>query len=267
MNSAAVTSSSFRYATLLVLSAAAAACVAAGDANRPLELQYLRAVVSPDLLDYASIEVPGLDNLRIGQEGGRDYLALRNFFGQKVKNNGTRAEVSIDYPFREGQTFVYSWKFKIPNDFQSDAPRNRWWLIADWHDQPDRNRGETWERFPGHSPPIGIGYGQPDGRDSISLFYGSPDSRTIGVIPIQRGSWQSIAVRITWSRGPAGRVALSMNGSATPVLQASGPNMHNDFQHFLKIGSYRHPEIRGDSWIWLRELAISAVPQPADSAR
>jgi len=33
--------------------------------------------------------------------------------------------------------------------------------------------------------------------------------------------------------------------------------MHNDFQHFLKLGMYRHPEIETDNWIYVDDLQIT----------
>jgi len=33
--------------------------------------------------------------------------------------------------------------------------------------------------------------------------------------------------------------------------------MHNNFQHFLKLGMDRHPEIATDNWIYLDDLTIT----------
>jgi hypothetical protein len=49
---------------------------------------------------------------------------------------------------------------------------------------------------------------------------------------------------------------LRLDDSPTAVAAGSGPNMHNDFQHYLKVGMYRHREIQGDNWIYLRDIAI-----------
>jgi hypothetical protein len=32
--------------------------------------------------------------------------------------------------------------------------------------------------------------------------------------------------------------------------------MHNDFQAFLKLGIYCHPEIATDNWLYLYDLTI-----------
>jgi hypothetical protein len=227
--------------------------------DRALELSYLRAAVAPAVLDYAQIEVPGIEHIRIAEVDGRPCLGLRVFHGQRLKNNGVRAELSLDYPYRVGDTVRYQWRFCMPADFGGDAPANRWWVLADWHDQPDRDHGETWDGFPARSAPIIIGYGQLDGHDVLGLSYGSPDPRLIATIPFTRGVWHSVTALIAWSRGPDGRAEIGLDGA--PALSGSGPNMHNDFQHYLKIGQYRHPDIAGDDWIYLAGADLGA-PRP-----
>lgn len=239
----------------MTLMGGAAVCAQA-DRSREEELSYLRVAVAPDLLPYAHIEIPAMENIKIHEDGEGRSLGLRTYHGQKLKNNGIRAEVTVDAPTREGETVTYSWRFMIGKDFPSDAPENRWWLFSNWHDQPNRDRGESWEGFPSHSPPIAIGYGVLNGVDQLALTYGSPDSSTVGLVPFTRGVWHKVTVRIVWSRGAKGRAELRLDDSPKAVVAARGPNMHNDFQHYLKVGMYRHPGIGGDNWIYLRDIAI-----------
>jgi len=63
-------------------------------------------------------------------------------------------------------------------------------------------------------------------------------------------------VRVTWARNLSGQVAVHLDGITKPVATAMGPNMHNDFQHYAKIGMYRHPEIIGDNWIYVTGVEI-----------
>lgn len=35
------------------------------------------------------------------------------------------------------------------------------------------------------------------------------------------------------------------------------PNLHNAYQHYLKLGMYRHPDIKTDNWIYLDDLTIT----------
>lgn len=243
-----------RGGPLAVLLAIAGSAAAAADPMRELELRYLRAALASDLLPVAHLEVPGLDHLRLGERSGRACLGLRTYLGQPVKNGGVRAELSIDPPCRPGDTLTYRWSLLLPADLRSDAPRNRWWVLADWHDQPDRTRGETWEGFPSRSAPLILAYGQQAGRDILSVSYGVPDSSPRGTATLMRERWHEIAVRVRWSRGADGAASVLLDGR--PVASASGPNMHNAYQHYLKLGSYRHPEIVGDAWVYVAGISI-----------
>lgn len=226
---------------------------------RALELSYLRAAVAPDLLDYAHLEVAAVSSLQGLTDGSGSFLGLRTYQGQPLVNNGVRAELSVDYPWTEGQTIRYSWRFGIAGDFKSDGPNNRWWLFGDWHDQPNPNRGETWNGFPAHSPSIGFGYGQINGQDYLALLYGTPNPTTVGLIPFSRAMWHTMVVDITWSRGASGRVTVYLDGSSKPVIQATGANMYNDYQHYLKLGTYREPNIAGDTWVYVRDVSIQRI--------
>jgi len=187
-------------AVLIMVSVTATACLRLGARPsadkaqlRELELTYLRAAVAPDITDFAGLEIATIEQLRLAEEGGRRCLGLRVFPGQPLKNGGVRAEISLDVPYHIGDTVEYEWSFFIPDNFPSDAPQNRWWVLADWHDQPDRNRGESWDGFPIRSAPIILGYGQIDGQDLIGLSYGSPDPLPVSTFPVQRGRWHVTA--------------------------------------------------------------------------
>jgi hypothetical protein len=244
----------------LALAALAICAPACSHADlRELELSYLRSAVAPDLLQYASIEIPAIENIRQGTDPLGKHLELRTYRGQALKNGGVRAEISIDYPFKEGDTVRYNWRMMLPVNFVSDAPANRWWLVAQWHDQPDRTRGETWSGYPAHSPSVGLGYGQLAGQDTLSLLYGAPEPGPNGLIPISRGAWHAISVEITWSTGASGKVQVFVDGGKSPVREASGANMYNTFHHYMKLGMYRQPDIRGDTWIYIGGISIQRV--------
>lgn len=228
---------------------------------RALELSYLRAAISQEnILDYAHLEVPSLENINIKSENGTSYLALRTYPGQPLKNNGIRAEISIDYPHKEGDVVRYSWQFRIPENFQSDTPQNRWWIMGQWHDQPDITKGETWDTYNSTSPPIGFGYGIIDGKDMLSFIYGR-DQKPIGLIPLTRDVWHTIIVDIIWSQNENGRAKVFFDDAINPILETTGQNMLNSYQHYFKIGSYRHKDISVDSTINLRDIIIKTVNQ------
>lgn len=225
---------------------------------RSLELAYLRNAVPDALLPYAHLEVPALANLGAMSDSAGGFLGFRTYAGQAIVNGGVRAESSVDFPFREGDTVRYSWRFGITANFASD-PANRWWLFGDLHDQPDPTLGQTWSDYQPHSPSIGLGYGRLDGKDQLALLYGAPNPTTRGLVPFSRGVWHRVALQITWSQGANGRVALFLDDATKPVLQASGPNMYNAYQHYLKLGSYRDPAIQGDAWVYVRDVKIERV--------
>lgn len=210
-----------------------------------------------DLLPYAHVEVPAVENVTILGDGPDKHLGLHVFSGQKKLNGGIRAEVSVDYPHRQGDTVRYAWRFMVPKGFVSDAPKNRWWIIGQWHDQPDKNRNESYDGFPSRSPPVLISLGELQGRPGLGLAYGQDQSQKLGPIFIEPGKWHSIAVIIHWSLKADGKATFFLDDMSKPVASAEGPNMHNDYQHYLKLGMYRHPEIQTDNWIYIDDLKIS----------
>jgi len=217
----------------------------------------LAAVMAPELLPMAGIEVATRENIRRVADGGG--LSLGIIPGQRQVNGGTRAEIAVDYPFAEGDTVRYAWRFRLSAGTASDAPKNRWWLLGQWHVQPDKRAGETaWGAQHALSPPVMLGYGVLDGRDVLALTYGVEPKPVLPAISFDRGVWNRITAEITWSRGAAGQAKILLNG--TQVAAASGPNMQNAYQHYLKFGQYRHPGIAGESWIDLAELEIRTIP-------
>ena len=229
----------------------------ADPAAREKELAYLRAVAPDDLLEFAHVEVPAIDNIALVGEGPTQHLGLHVLPGQKKLHGGIRAEISVDYPHKQGDTLRYEWRFMVPKGFVSDAPKNRWWIIGQWHDQPDSSRGETWEIFTSKSPPVLLGLGELQGKLGIGIAYGPDQSQKHGPLFIEAGRWHRLAVEIRWSQKADGKATFYLDDMSTPVATAIGPNMHNDFQHFLKLGMYRHPDIDTDNWIYVDDLKIT----------
>lgn len=237
-----------------------AGTVFAEPAARETELAYLRAILPDDLLPHAHVEVPAPENIAIVGQGAAQHLGLRVFPGQTKRNGGIRAEVSVDFPFTAGDTVHYAWKCMVPDGFKSDAPRNRWCIIAQWHDQPDKTRGETWSGYPSRSPPVLLGLGEVNGRIGFGFEYGPDHAQKKGPFFLQPGKWHALALTIRWSQNADGRAALFLDDMAKPIATVEGPNMHNAFQHFLKLGMYRHPEIATDNWIYLDDVRITREP-------
>ncbi len=241
---------------VLRLSALVHSCCFAQTAG---ENDYLGAVLVPELIRCAGVEVPSQENIHTRSDSTGRYLEFRLVPGQAKKNNGIRAEISVDYRYNVGDVVRYKWKMRLPEDFKADDPQNRWWVMGQWHDQPDRTKGETWQGFPAHSPPVSFNYGRRDGKDFLSLMVGSPRMKSVGLLPITRGAWHSIDVIIKWSQGSDGKVAVFFDGAKAPTVSGAGPNMHNGFHHYLKLGMYRHPEIATENRLDIRGVSIEKL--------
>jgi hypothetical protein len=232
------------------------------------EKDYLGAVLPPELIRYAGIEVPSQENIYILSDSTGRYLEFRLLPGQARKNNGIRAEISVDYPYNVGDAVRYRWRMRLPEDFKGDDPKNRWWVMGQWHDQPDRTKGETWQGFPGHSPPVSFNYGRLDGKDFLSVLVGSPKMKSVGRFPLTRGVWHSLEVVIKWSQGADGKVEVFLDGSKDYLVTGTGPNMHNGYQHYLKLGMYRHPEIATENRLAIRDVFIEKLKDwPVSASR
>lgn len=143
-----------------------------------------------------------------------------------------------------------------PARLPSDAPENRWCLIGQWHDQPDPTKGETWDGFPSRSPTVLIGIGELDGKPAIGIEYGVDHSRKFGPVFLQPGKWHSVSAVIHWSQQDDGQATFYFDESTEPLAVLRGPNLHNGYQHFLKLGLYRHPGIMTDNSIHLDRVEI-----------
>lgn len=222
---------------------------------REQELTYLGPIMSDELAEFSDLQVPAIENLEILTEGDERFLELRMFPNQRSTNKGYRAEVSVDFPHELGNTVVYDWRMRIPGDSETDI-ENRWWILGQWHDQPDLRIGETWDGFPLKSPSVLVGYGHIDGQDVVSMAYGAPDLVDTIHTPLSRDVWHDMRMVIHWSMDDKGWAQLYMDDLETPFAVAEGRNMHNSFQHFMKLGMYRDPGIQVNSRIQLDNISV-----------
>lgn len=167
---------------------------------------------------------------------------------QKIYN-GLRSELSIDFPFKEGDEIYYSFDIFIPHSFKSD-PNGRWSSFGQWHDQPNPALGETWSTFPGRSPLVLLFDKLIDGKQRFGLNYGDLSVE----LPLIIGKWNKLQFHFKWSTDSNGFLVLNVNDGTEFKFQ--GVNMHNKYQHYLKIGLYRHPQIFGSNHVYYRNLNI-----------
>ncbi len=186
---------------------------------------------------YDKTIIPLEDKLKFVIQGCQDKI-----------HNGIRSELTVNYPFSAGDKVTYEYQIYIPRYFPSD-PEGRWFLLSQWHDQPDPALGETWENFPGRSPLVAL-YSGPD--STFGLIYGEE----MTVLPFYLGMWNTLKFEFLWSEGNDGKLAVHVNGIQ---FNFSGKNMHNNYQHYLKIGMYRHRDIESKNEIYFRNLKITTV--------
>lgn len=245
-----------RFAILCVLFLTA--CAGAPTQASPQPEEYLNAITEnqTDLVNIAALELAGYESITLA-DGANPHVGLRVYPDQPFVNNGKRAEITFNFPFSQRDTIVYEWQVMVPRDFDSsEAPDSRWWSVAQWHDQPNVNNGETWDNFPAHSPPVAIEYLNLDGRDHLGFFHGVHSSEHAARIPFTRGEWIRIRIEIHWSQGEDGSAMLFLNNNTDPTAVAHGANMLNDYQHYFKIGQYRDPKINTDNTIYFDDIQI-----------
>lgn len=158
------------------------------------------------------------------------------------KDKKNRAEAKYDNLDPEGSEVYYGWSFLIPNDYifkpEDGSGFN---IIAQWHDKPDRESGETREQTAGLNPPIAVYMGTLDGQPGIRINYGLRDLNvgSIGDSPIKLDDWNDIVFHIKWSQGEDGFVEVWHNDKSITGGKVYGPNMHNSVPHYWKTGFYR----------------------------
>ncbi len=218
------------------------------------EEAYLGAMMDESLLQYSNIDMPGREHLAIL---GEDGLELRLIPGQPLLHGGIRAQVGVNFPYMEDDSVRYQWQLRFPTDFQPD-PQNRWWIIAEWHDQPDTSRGESWETFPSRSAIIMFTYAFIDGQPLLGFHYG-PQQALIGTLPIRYGEWLTLTADIHWSQQANGWARIYAGSTDQSLFSANGPNMYNAVQHYFLVGLYRHRDITLDSRLQVRGLGIEYI--------
>lgn len=212
------------------------------------EKYFASALSASEFEDITLLETAHCDGLVYGANSIASRLRRAN----AILFGGVRSEISINYPFKEKDVVSYSFQIYIPRYTEFDS-LNRWWILAQWHDQPNKDLGETWASFQALPPPISIFFERNGFDPMIGLMLG--DGRKFGATPLTFDSWHQIKVRNAWSYSDDGRTDLFVNGSI--VYTHSGRNMNNRYQHYLKLGQYRSKEISASSVVFYRRLKIT----------
>ncbi len=214
------------------------------------------------LLPWMSIEVADCNAIFINH----DEVSFNVNPQTKKIHNGIRAEVSVNYPFNEGDTVTYSVELKLPKNFKGDVPKNRWWIIAQWHDQPDPRLHESWADFPKRSPPVSIYIEENNGKVGIGVEVWNqqqPNHPQKSWFALPLDEWLTLNTTIHWSTKSDGWVKLNISNQPNINININGLNKHNAFAHYFKMGQYRHPDIKALSTVYFRNLSIATLKNNA----
>jgi Polysaccharide lyase len=206
--------------------------------------------LSTDRASTLSVEVPDCSNLKLSKDHVNFVLNEDN---PKV-HNGVRSEVAIGFPFDEGETVVYEWSVLLPSSSPPGDESARWWLIGQWHDQPDPRLGETWATFKHQSPPLAIYVAKRDGQ--IGLGLAGVNGVKISWAPMPLDKWIRITARIKWSTSD-GLADVTFDSDTRVVVRHAGKNMLNSYFHYFKAGQYRAPEVRSKAEVLMKHFKIT----------
>lgn len=219
----------------------------------------LSYAVSEALIPYARLEADS-NRVERGQDVYGKYLALLIAPGQRIKNGGLSSEISINFPYEEGDIVRYSWRMMVPERFGADA-ENRWWLVARWNAQPNPRLGEKAETFHTLNPPLLVGYKMVNGLDTFSLSYGIPQPVSTDAFSVIRNDWTKVDMVVKWSRGNDGYAKLYVNDSKTAVKELTGRNMYTKYHNILKLGSFRSPSIFTEATFLFGDIKAEKVKE------
>ncbi|GGB12390.1 heparin lyase I family protein [Agarivorans gilvus] len=167
--------------------------------------------------------------------------------------NGIRSELVFNNPYLEEDELEYRFQIRFEEGFDQNLSFY-WWLFAQWHDQPDRNLGETWINFPSNSPPVSLALKSKSDLLGIALLI---NGNFYYWQEIETYRWYDIAFNIKWSTEETGEVTYCIDGNCHPKIIER--NMLNHYQHYFKIGQYRNRNTTSKNTISIKEIKITNI--------
>lgn len=231
-------------------------CLAEGSAHAQgcpsVDKHKLASVMGIDqtLIPILNLEIPNCSNIQLTHNYAKFILNEKN---DKLYN-GIRSEIAFDYPFTENDTIEYRWSVMIPSEGAPGDETNQWWLIAQWHDQPDPRLSETWATFKAQPPPVAIYVEKRGGAVGIGIA--GILGRKISWAAAPTDVWLDLRAIIYWSTSSNGYVSFSVDDYPTLSFVSVGHNMLNSYQHYFKIGQYRAPTINKYSVVHVKNVRI-----------
>jgi len=175
-------------------------------------------------------------------------------------NNGSetaRSEIQVFNSTKLNTTMYYAWDLLIPEEY---AESDDWQVIGQFHDQPDISIGETWITYPAHSPPISVKY--KNGNLIIAVYsWESNGIVDIAIVGIEKGKWNKIKLKISWSVTENGSLQAWLNNTTieSPSGQTIyiGRNSFNKACNYFKIGIYRSKSIMSKAVVYYDNIISS----------
>lgn len=212
-----------------------------------------RVGVDEALIDYLVVEIPSCKNIVI-ENGYANFILNKDNIRL---NNGIRSELAINYPFVERDSVEYKWSFRIPSEHAPGDDVGRWWLIAQWHDQPNTKIGESWATFKGRSPPLALFIQKRNGTLGVGLY--GPELKELKWIPVPLNEWLEMSATIRWSTGTDGSAHLKVKNFPEVEFFYNGVTMLNDYMHYFKIGQYRKSDISKHAEVHVKNISIKKL--------
>jgi len=215
----------------------------AGREGRDVDrLQLESTFESPGDLDKWTKEICRPDALRISGERARKGRSSARFEFSKSDVTGfngyVRAELRLGSEADAERWYGFS--NYLPADFVADPMAEK---IAQWHEVPDWDLGETWR-----SPPISLGV--ENDRFYVQILWAAAPVNTndtkdgekkVDLGPVDRDKWNDWVFHIRFSWKPDGVLEIWKN--KRQIFSYYGPNCFNDKSlPYFKIGIYK--------WAW-----------------
>jgi hypothetical protein len=209
--------------------------------------------VEQRLIPYMHLEIPSCNHVQL-HDGHASFILTDQ---DSMINNGVRSEFTFDYPFREGDMIEYRWAMMLPSVNTPGSRAARWWVVAQWHDQPNPRLGETWPTFRPKPPPVAIFVEQRQGVIGIGIQDEHAIKHSWSPVPLD--VWLDVSVVIHWSTRTNGWALMTVNGQRRFPHRYDGRTMLNNYQHFLKLGQYRAPGVGSRSVVNMKAVQIQKI--------
>lgn len=241
---------------LLVFSALLAGC-----GNLPITPKVSDYVFYEDFesgnLSNFSLDAPQVDSILIETNtvSSGTYAVKFTIYPGDYIRNGSRSEMTIlGLPFFTDCDTWYGYDLFIPTNWTDSGAFQ---LFGQWHTQPDYFAGESWENYPGFSPPVALEL--TNGSVFVDFALVPRYKRQDPTNEIEFGVWNTFRFHVHWSFDNSGYAEGWINGVKwfDPIY---GRNQLNEAGNYFKFGIYRGADATVTNFCYYDNVWISNVP-------